>query len=190
MRFLALAVAALLLAGCSDSSEPESDTDADLTSGLDAEPAPEAAEPARSRVAVELDGNLGTWFYACEYQTTGVCQGQQTMAGETDLYLEQPGATLVGAKLTLTWSATSPATDTLGLGLMRMGDNTTLVQNVEGTSPLTINVTDLDLLLDEDNLVHVYVYNVRGFVHNPPVVGYATVDQEFSLDGALTMRSP
>lgn len=191
MRFLAAAVAVLLLAGCSDPTEPGAATDPDLTSGLDAEPSPDAAapEPVLSRVAVELDGDLGTWFYACETQTTGTCQRQQATAADAHLLLEQPGATLVAAELKLTWSADSPATDTLGLGLMRMGDNSTLVQNVEGTSPLSINVTGLDLLLDEENLVHVYVYNVRGFVHNPPVVGYASVDQGFSLRGGLTMRT-
>lgn len=185
------------LSGCSDAG-------AEGTDAADAEAAPDAggargavdagdvaapAEPVLEDVAVLFDGNLGTWFYACEYETTGVCQGMDVVADSTDHYHEQPGATLVGAALRLEWTATTPATDTLGLGLMRMGDNSTLVENVEGTSPLTLEADGLDLALEDGDRLHLYVYNVRGFAHEPPVVGYATADQAFTVEGTLTMRT-
>ncbi len=136
--------------------------------------------------AIDKTGNLGTWMYLCETQYVGSCDAVDVESKDSDLYVEKPGTTLMAATLTLEWDALGPATERLGIGLMRMGDNSTLVQNVEGVSPLVIDKAGIDLDLDEENRVHIYVYNPAGLINQDPVSGYVTVSQEFTVTGSLT----
>ncbi len=165
-------------------SSPRTSTSPNATDGDTTEAGPTFAE-----VDIRLEGNLGTRAIVCEDGTLNSCSGVNAIAGNRDLLLEQPGATLVGAEITLEWTASSPVTQQLGIGLMRMGTNSTFVENQEGTSPLTISLQDLDLVMDEDNLVHIYVYNPTLLLHQDPLIGYISVDEQFTVSGTLTFLS-
>lgn len=207
-----LLLATLLLSGCSggdsgggggaDDATPDAGAENAEAPGVcvDAEVQPTGEEPVDGECAppaptlhvveVSFDGNLGTSAVLCE-GTSGQCvPPAEVVEGETDYLYEHPGATLVAVNLTLSWTAASAATDTLGLGAMRMGSNSTLLENVEGTSPLEIQAEALDLLMDEENGFHAYVYNVKGLVHQDPAFGYVSADNAFHVEGTLTFSIP
>lgn len=195
MRFLPVFVAALLLAGCSDPENPANGSETDANPDpLDTGAAPNGSNvpsvPVTFMVPIEQEGTLGSAAVVCEFTHTGRCVGNELTEDTTDVLYEHPGATLTGASLTLTWSPTSPATDTLAIGLMRMGTNSTFLDGVEGTSPLTLELSDVGLLLDEGNLVHIFVYNARGNLIEDPVMIYASLDQPVRLEGSLTLQAP
>jgi hypothetical protein len=186
-----LVLLSLLVSGCSGGgggggaeSNPD---DAPDTGQNETMPPPSVVHD----IPVDFDGNLGTSLLLCD-SVTGACNVDQSVADdETDYTYEHPGATLVGFNLTITWDSTADPTARLAVGIMRMGSNSTNIEDGEGTSPIEMSRDDLAIMLEGDNLVHIYVYNPEGQVHQDPVYGYASaIDDDFHIEGTLTFEMP
>lgn len=185
----ALLTVAAAAAGCSDGSGRDAPRDVAAgpsTGSLNLT----VDEPSIEVLPVAWEGNLGTWGGAC---TDGAgCVFQQVEGDTTDLVLERPGTNLTGANLTLTWTAASPATEELGFAIMVMatcdGCESPMEEWVEGASPLTLALADLDLALDADHVIHVYVYNAQGGVDAGVAWAGGTPDQAFAVAGDLTLK--
>lgn len=196
MRTLAAVVALLLLlAGCSDDPSEVPDPSVVPTPTTSAAPNATVAAPTVEELPFTFDGNLGTSVHGCVFPA-GVCHSQDAVAGSADLEVARPGANLTALTFEVSWNAQSPATQTLAVGAMVMasceGCNSTVFDEVQGTSPLRVDVSGVDLALDADTVVHVYVYNPQGFVYNPsvPAYGLVSVDEPFHVEGVLTLAVP
>jgi hypothetical protein len=193
-----LLLAATALAGCSGGGSPEADSSlpgssgsSSSTSGAMAMARPWTAE----MVPVSFDGNLGTNAAACVFPV-GACEAQQVAPSKTQVDLDRPGVNFTGLDLTVTWTAQTPATATLTAGFMVMatcdGCNSTFYDEVSGTSPLHVSLSGESVPLAEDRQFHFYVYNQQGFVFNPavPAFAFASVDQAFHVEGAVSLLVP
>ena len=196
---LALAMAAFL-AGCSggDGEPPTdaSDPTASTTGPLGAMAVVQAEPWVAESVAVAFDGNLGTSVRGCVFPA-GRCEEVEAAAGVAGVTFDRPGANFTGLDLTMTWTASTPATATLDLGFMVMascdGCNSTSYEVVSGTSPLRATLSGVSVPMpSEDYVVHLYVYNPQGSVHDPaaPASGGVVVDQAFRLEGTVSFLVP
>ena len=185
----------LLLAGCSGS--PDADAGPEGTTGPSSSstgPVPPPA-PSVEVVSFSFDGNLGTSAHGCVFPA-GVCHTQDFVAGASDLLVERPGANVTALSFTVTWTAQTPATETLAVGSMVMvsceGCNGTQFGELQGVSPLQVDVTGVSVPLHSDALIHIYVYNPKGFVYDPavPAYGLVSVDQAFRVEGTATLLVP
>ncbi len=214
MRTLVIAMlAVLLLAGCSSSSDgggatPTSSTGAGDVRGVcvdesirpyaDANPdgtCPPYAK--RESIPVTFSGNLGTIVHGCLFPPgqPPVCPTQVVNAGSGDLFVEKPGANFTGLDMNITWTSQTPATATLAVGFMVMagcdGCEDTFFDEVEGTSPIRIQVKDQKIPLNETTKVHVYVYNPTGLQVLPAGAGYVfvSVDQDYAIEGKISIET-
>lgn len=185
----------LLLAGCSGS--PEADAEPAGTSGPSSSSMAPAAPPAPTVEVVpfSFDGNLGTSAHGCVFPAA-TCHTQDFVPGTSDLLVERPGANVTALSFTVTWTAQTPATETLTVGSMVMvscdGCNSTQFGELQGVSPLQVDVTGVSVPLHAEALIHVYVYNPKGLVYDPAVPGYAVLstDQAFHIEGTATLLVP
>ncbi|MHB1260998.1 MAG: hypothetical protein ACYC2H_04700 [Thermoplasmatota archaeon] len=194
MRLGAALTLLILLAGCSDA--PEESTGSIPESATTTSSAPVVvAQPVVDTILISFDGNLGTSVHGCVFPA-GVCDTREVVADETDVIIERPGANLTAVSFDITWEATSPATQTLDVGVMVMascdGCNDTEFVSLKGPSPLHVEASGLSLALTQDAVLHIYVYNSQGLVHNPAVPAYAlaSVDQAFHIEGTATFLVP
>ena len=196
MRAAFLVTCLVLLAGCSDPASPEQGTPAaDLpsTSAAPVTPAP----PTLEAIPFSFDGNLGTFAHGCVFPV-GQCTDPYgtVLEGNTDLFVDRPGANLTGLSFEVTWQARSPATQELWVGAMVMtsceGCNDTEFPDIHGVSPLRLDVQGVSVPLMAEARVHIYVYNPNGFVYDPavPAYGGASVDEPFHIEGTATVLVP
>ncbi len=194
MRAPVVLLCAVLLAGCA-SDEPPAPTQETVAPGA----APEINEtfsplppPPWESVLVDWTGHLGERLIVCEWDVADDCTDHEQTAGETDYILERPGAWLRGATINLTWEPEGRVTEELGLGLMVMGTcpecQSDMIEEVQGRSPLTISTPYLDLALDENRIVHAYVWNASGSRAVGSAYIYGTSDQAFTLRGVLALE--
>ncbi len=166
------------LAGC---ATPPSSGDA----ALDTTPTP------ASRVEVDLafDGTLGTGVFAC---APIHCHGHELAPGESENLVTPVEGRLRSIELTMTWTAATPATAMLHLGLMIMdqctGCNITMLGSAEGPSPLVITANDLDYGVNEDNWFHYRAWNPVTQAWTPVGGAAATPDQAFSIVGKAVIE--
>lgn len=193
MRVLVAMLPLLLLAGCTSDAPRPAD---DMRVAAVPEPVQNVTfqalpPPPWEDVVVEWAGNLGTRLLVCEWTLLSDCAQHDQVEGNTDYYLERSGW-LRGAQLNLTWDANGRLSQELGLGLMVMGTCAgcplELIEEVEGTSPLTIKTPYLDLALGDDRVVHAYVWNASGSRAVGSAYAYATSDQDFRVSGALAIE--
>jgi uncharacterized protein YceK len=197
MRVVAVVAMVVLLAGCT--GEPPASTEPSPTASGSASSSSAAPAQARawvpSEMAVTFDGNLGTSLHGCVFPA-GLCDTMAVTTDSSDLTVERAGTNFTGLDLTVTWTAQSPATATLTLGFMVMascdGCNSTVYDEVTGTSPLHAAVSGANVPLDADHALHVYLYNPQGLVYDPAVPGYAfvSVDQAFHVEGTVSLLLP
>lgn len=189
MRLLALLVL-LLLAGCADppaADVPEASTATQAPAATMDNATP--AAPLPLSVPVNLDGNLGSFVHYCVFPA-GQCDTQEAIPGNADVYFEHAAANFTGLDLNLTWTASSPATQTLALGFMVMADCpgcSTSYEEVTGTSPLHASLSGEKVPLNATARVHIYVYNPTSFQLLPGGAGYTftSVDEAFNLAGRI-----
>jgi hypothetical protein len=185
----------LLLAGCSEDQSEVPDPSVVPTPTTSTGPDTTVAAPTIEILPFSFDGNLGTSAHGCVFPA-GTCHTQDVVAGSTDLLVERPGANLTALSFDVTWTAQTPATQTLATGSMVMvsceGCNGTQFGEVSGTSPLHVEVTDVSVPLHADARIHIYVYNPQGFVYDPavPAYGFISVDQPFHIEGTATLSVP
>lgn len=183
----------VLVAGCADA--PEIPDSAEIpSSSASGSPAPVILATYETQ-PLSFEGNLGTAGHACVFPA-GTCHTQSITPGASDLFLERPGVNLTALSFNVTWQAQTAATQSLVVRAMVMasceGCNTTRFMELEGTSPLRIDIRDVDVALTPDYRVHISVYNPKGLVYNPSVPGYAfvAVDQAFKVEGNATFLVP
>lgn len=155
------------------------------------------AEPVIEVVSFSFDGNLGTSLHGCAFPVDQCTDGQGTLvAGNTDLFLDRPGANLTALTFEMTWQAQSPATQELWVGAMVMTDcegcNDTSFPDAHGASPVRVDVQEVQVPLSAHARVHIYVYNRAGVVHDPavPAYGAASIDEPFHIEGTVSFLVP
>lgn len=193
-RFAALIVL-ILLAGCSDppsNEAPEAPTSTQGSTGTNDNAT--AQDPVLLSVPVAFDGNLGSSAHSCVFPA-GQCVTQVVVAPDANVFVEHPGANFTGLDLNLTWTATSPATQTLALRFMVMADCegcSTLYEEVTGTSPLRATLSGENVPLNATTRVHLFVYNPAGLQVVPGGAGYTftSVDESFRLEGDVRLLVP
>ncbi|MEA3142991.1 MAG: hypothetical protein QOG31_315 [Thermoplasmata archaeon] len=182
----------LLLAGCA--SPPAAPTTAPLTAtgtGTSANPSVCAnctRTPVAATLAIDWSGKLGEQAIACAPQPLG-CHtfSQDAASSHTD---SLAAGNLTAVRLEMAWTATTPATQTLTLGVMVMGCPTCpapFANEVSGASPIVVDLKDLHVALNGTQVLHLYVYNPAGNVEQDPGYAYATGDQAFTVKGGATL---
>lgn len=188
MRALAalssLLLTALLLSGCAGDADPvaadAAEAPADGEAAAASPSAPDQVDDATVREeALEKSGQ----------SPVGVCAGVSNVYGscfnELGSNFEELPRDTLAVRGTLTWTATSPATETMGaLLLVPCGDNcwtsTSETPFVYGTSPLTV---DLDATgLDGEVALWISGYQGQG---TPVGWAGAHLPQEFTFDGVV-----
>lgn len=158
--------AALALAGCVGGATDDA-VEAAATDGA------LLTETARTQTPFAEDGALGPGAYVCPLV---VCVGGEPTSERTwDAPFE---GTLVGLNLTLTWDATTPATEELVLGIGHGAAEGRDYELVTGPSPLELTLDGLNLTASDD--VRIFVWMIQPV----PVAGVVT-PQEFHVEGVL-----
>lgn len=159
--------AALALAGCVDGA----------TEPLDAA-ASETALPGTMAIQTPFakDGSIAPGAYVCPVVT---CVGVEPSDRVWDLSF---AGTLVGLNLTLTWEATTPATEELVLGIGHGSADARDYDMVSGPSPLALALDGLNLTGEDE--VSVFVW-----MEQPVPVAGLTTPQDFHVEGALATSS-
>ncbi len=192
MRPTFLLVCAMLLAGCSSDPLPQPVDEVDEDREEEEITFSPLPPPPWQTLGVNWTGHLGVRVLACEINVANQCVAHDQDPGDTDYVMERPGSWLRGANLTLSWEAEGRITEELGLGLMVMGTcdgcASELIEEVEGRAPLTITTPYLDLALDENRIIHAYVWNASGSRLTPATYTYITPDQAFTLTGTLNIQ--
>lgn len=212
---IALMITALALAGCLGGEEPTAgvDTAADGTAqGAPGESAGDGGAPAPEEGAddapatgggatlqrespISWEGALATAACAPSgpYSCTGMSLGDHD--SWHDLVLE--GAP-VRVEATLTWDATTPYTESLGLVLLAWkscGSNCiesrSIGDVVMGTSPVTLRIDAPELEPGEEGLaLAVWHENPLASPAGLPVYAYVQHEQPFSVEGVLVEDVP
>jgi hypothetical protein len=186
----ALPMLVLLLAGCG-APAPEPNSGLSATSSTTGVAVAANPAPVEELVPIVFDGKLGTSLHGCLFPT-GTCDSVELVAAGSELVIERPGANFTGLDVIMSWTAQTPATETLTIGWMVMatceGCNSTFYEEVSGASPLSARLADAAVPLTADTRFHIYAYNPRGLVYDPAVPGYAfvSVDQTFHIEGTAT----
>lgn len=200
MRGLLVVLALVLAAtaGCVAKDTPPTGTDvvapanapedAGAAPAMDASAAPEASPAAPRTLPLALDGNVGTGFIACAFPVER-CEGMAAAPGSKELYVEDEAGRVLGGRVELTWTAASPATQSLSLGLMLMGGegcDSLDLGTTKGPSPLAIDVAPVPRDLCQGELVHAWVAGEHWGTQGPTYY-QVDVDQEFRLEGWLDL---
>lgn len=197
MRWEAI-VSLVLIAGCvgQETAEPKAEAAVDAAAtASDAPPTPDAAEatapqaPATA-VKVLLDGNLGTTAIGCAGDPVGDCMYVPVTASESSLVLDGLRGTIAAGKVTLTWTAVSPATEQLSAGFMLMdgGDACESIElgSATGASPLEIEIDAASRPLCANEVVHLWVAGTT-WGSQGPAYYQVDVDQEFHAEGSFDL---
>lgn len=139
-------------------------------------------------VPFTAEGNTYNGVFACAAVT---CQGSDlptSGSGETWFEPKLDGK-LVGADLTLTWTAATPLTEELLLGIAYEKDDGEMDWIVAtGPSPLVLSESGLDLPAETVKFVYVNPYKCQG---GPvPVIACYGVEQAFTIEGTLATVIP
>lgn len=206
MRVLMLcAVALFLLAGCSSSPAevpaPTGQAREAKQLCVDKEFRPVECAPANATKRVPTttvlnlteDGMLVTTAGTCVF-VVPTCQFQST-GGDKSAFSQAGIGNITGISITIEWTATTPATDTLALSVglwpceTCTSGNYTDLGATKGMSPLTLTLGSVATPLDATNRIHLFVYNSKGTVYDPNVPGYAyaTSDQAFKVKALTTV---
>lgn len=200
LMLLLVPIGAGCLGGSDDAVAPASTEEGAASSGptgadaaaqtevpaTDGEAAAEGAgEPAFVAQPLDWDGKLPVAF--CAPTGPSSCSGMGLTPG--DNWHELDVSALGGGTLTLSWEAMTPLTSNLILMVFSSescGDGcrsstSTYHEMASGTSPVSLTLPAATLA--EGETLSVYVRPER--VIPPPVVGYVSVEQEFSVDGEL-----
>jgi hypothetical protein len=185
-----LLFACLLLAGCA--SPAPGPAPAPRAPSASAAAAPDAnATPATTtltRVPLRLDGSLGLGAWACVFQPVSACPDPTyaVQPARTELRVEGQRGVVAAAHVTLTWTASTPATAQLGMGLMSMGPRacncTVMIGNVVGPSPLTIDAPRAGAPLPAGSVLHLFVYETTEEA-NDAAYAYAEAPQDVHAEG-------
>lgn len=161
--------AALLLAGCVSGAPDDLAPAAALS--------PEAA-PVMTSVPIAHEGSTPDAASAC---APGFCYGAGRPGSSSWIEPKLDGL-LVGANLTLTWEARTPATETLLLGIAyATGADSWDYVYVRGPSPLVLERTGLAIEGKDVEAVYVNGYRCE-------VAVCASTSQPFTLEGALVLQ--
>lgn len=159
--------AALVAAGC---VTPPDDIEAAATN--DASAATIATAPA----PYSFDGSFGPEVWACPVIT---CEGFDP-ASDRWAALDIAG-NLTAINLTMTWDATSPLMETLRFGIS-WGENGEDYEYVEGTSPLLLELTGIDITSDHKPYIWTWVVPPT-----PVELVYLSTPTDFHIEGELTL---
>ncbi|HUR24983.1 MAG TPA: hypothetical protein VM327_03085 [Candidatus Thermoplasmatota archaeon] len=197
MRQVVTLVVIAFLAGCSDPAATSDGMPSAASPSTSPGPPLKTLQPAIEVIPFSFDGNLGTFVHGCVFPV-GQCTDPYgtVVEGETDLFVERPGANLTALAFEMTWQAKSPATQELWVGAMVMtscdGCNDTGFPDAHGPSPLALGVKEVMVPLTAEARVHIYVYNPKGFVYDPAVPAYGglSLDEPFHIEGNATVLLP
>lgn len=179
-------VLALLAAGCVGvgTTDDEGGVQAQATDDGDGSPGGLAWEE------VAFEGRLGAEATACSLVA---CAGTFTCAPEAfcgtpvrdprvdrSFEVDHDGP-VERVNLTLTWDAVSPVTEELRFGLSWDCDDGCDYEYVEGSAPLALEETDLDVEGD----LYTWVWTPDQSPEEDPVVLHVTHDQPFAIEGAV-----
>lgn len=146
------------------------------------------SESVEHVISMTWASQLSSGVWVCEQEIVQNCTGHELSEGQEMLHREFSGSPR-GAKLRLSWSATSPFTSNLTFGLMGMClENCTgggYTRMVEGASPLTIDAKDIQVRDNEVFCLFVSMPQIEAGT----VFVYASFRQEFRVDGTVTVIS-
>lgn len=203
LRALLLALV-LASAGCvgGDEEPPTAAAAGSEAGGADSAAAPTAAEeltdkPAEPPAPVETpfahDGTISTSVIACESAVTQGCQGTG-MSDTAGFDLPWTG-NLTGFALEVSWSAASPATETLAVHVFTCapdeegGTQCEALAAAEGASPLVLDAQGLDI--GAGTLVRGFAYRPSELPSSPvPAFVHYQLEQAFHVEGTLAAVPP
>lgn len=164
-------VGALVFAGCVSTGA----TDAPLD-----ESAATTLAPAPIVSPFEASGSTFTGVGAC---VPVFCYGVGAPSEGSDWFEPELEGNLTAVDLTLTWSATTPATEELLLGIAyETEDEMYDWVYATGASPLVLSKSGLDIPAERIYAIYVNAFRCAG----DAVYGCASAEQPFSIEGTLT----
>lgn len=174
-------------ASATANGESASATSGGMTGSSSASASASYSAAYTTRVPFSAEGNTNNGVFACAIVT---CEGSDLPGtGEGTSWFEPDiNGTLTAAELTLTWSATTPLTAELLLGIAYENDEGDADWIYAfGTSPLTLTETDLDIPANKVYAIYVNPYRCQG---GDPVVACYGLEQAFTIEGTLIAATP
>lgn len=155
-----------------------------------AEAPPAAAPPAT--LPIVLDGSTATQAMLCVVPAPP-CRQHEVVGGTSDLFFENLVGRIANGSLSMTWTATNPATEELAFGIMVMGgegDGCAPVSLgiLRGRSPLALDVAPMARDFCEGDSLHVWASNGI-YVGEDPAYVQLDVDQAFHIEGSVTIAA-
>lgn len=162
---LALAIPlTLIIAGCVNAPD---DVEAAATSD-------DITTNAPTDTPYAFEGSFGPMLWTCPMVT---CTGVEP-TGQRWSDLEIKG-TLTSLTLTMTWDASGPHMENLRLGIA-WGENGEEYESIDGTSPLVLELADLNITAADKPYVWTWVADSA-----PLGVAYASTPTDFTIEGEL-----
>lgn len=185
----AVVFALLALGGCLG-GDPTDETRADapaVEASVNETPAlaPSAnvtpARPPAEPLALHYEGRLSNGVGACVVAANR-CEVVEPVASE-QAWAPARNGTLTRVALTMWWNATTPATQTLRLGVTHGTPGSRENPYVDGASPLTMTLEGLVVGVDQE-------FEVWGFTPSAggSEAAWVTYDQPFTLDALVTVE--
>ena len=179
---LVLAVACLAVAGCSGPAPARPAAPVASSASVPAAPASLGAAPVVHTLSWTGQIPDGAWGCA----PVAGCHAYPAAAYGVDDSDDLPAGTVVNGSLTLTWTAATPATATLHLGvLLANGTNETHVAPDAGSASPLVFPIPAGTAIASGTRLHLWVYGP--YEEAGPVVAGWSADQAFTLAGSLTV---
>lgn len=173
--------------GDAPSTAPTASAPPDVGTAATTSDPQEAARLVELETPFGYDAQLGTWATVCHEALPIMCVGQTVAPGENSLAELGFVGKVTSVEVTATWTAPTPATQTLRLVLAygpRCGGDCVEVTGavaVEGTSPLTLSAPDL-----ADEGIEIMYLSLEEPHPDLPVRYWASIDQAARLEGVVS----
>lgn len=150
----------------------------------------QSVTPEAKTIPLKLQGSFPNAVHAC-HDAIG-CRGAETGAHRTELRVEKLAGNLTSLVLTMTWSASEPTMQTLGVAAMVMypKGSCDACKSVEfvhakGASPLKLDYHGDPQPIQPPGVLHVYFYAYNAA--NDPVALGADTETAVNLEGSAML---
>lgn len=194
MKPVSTLLLALLAAGCLSEPQPVAPVGDAATVAAAPTPTLGVADTTPSEmveVPLAFSGRYPTAAYACHAAVS--CQGVETGPYENDVEVGGLQGTVTGVDVTMTWTASGPTMEKMGLAAMVMYADCEECESVEfaattGASPLVLKADGLRVPIDPRGVLHVYFFPLNTV--DGPIPVEADTETKVEVEGhAVLLRT-
>lgn len=182
-----------LVAGCLAGGSPPAKTADAATLAADTPPATNATTtltapeegPAHTAAHIAFEGHLANYAAVCN---GGTCVETPTYDDKAAALVPGLVGRITGGKVTMTWSAATPATATLAIGAMTMTPGCrdcrgAFLGEAQGVSPLVFELKESPRPMHDKEVLHFYTYEPSTYAS--AIDAGIAFDQTFKVEGLV-----